>query len=260
MIKITTWNVNSIRKRQNLIEKFIKINSPDILCLQETKVSDKLFPESFFYSLGYKYLFWAGEDTGYNGVAIASKYKINQLESFVFVENSRHIAIQIEDIALHNIYIPAGGDIPNPEENPKFKYKLAVLDNLAHWAESIQKSNTIILGDFNVAPMPNDVWSHKQLLDVVSHTPVEVEKLNIFMANGGFIDTSRMFTCPEKKLYSWWSYRSKNWKLSDRGRRLDHIWVTHPLKDKLIASYINKDFRDMDTPSDHAPVNIEIKL
>ena len=106
----------------------------------------------------------------------------------------------------------------------------------------------------NVAPLETDVWSHKQLLKVVSHTPVEVEALARLARSQGWIDVVRRFIPPEEKLFSWWSYRARNWETSDRGRRLDHIWVTPALEDALSGACVLKPARGWDTPSDHVPV------
>ena len=123
--------------------------------------------------------------------------------------------------ALHNFYVPSGGDEPDPAVNPKFAHKLAFLDEMADWmtAERIGGSSAIIAGDLNIAPLETDVWNHKALLRVVSHTPVEVEKLNLVRAAGPWVDALRHFVPPEEKLYTWWSYRARGiGEKSDRGR------------------------------------------
>src|SRR5690606_30795589 len=131
-------------------------------------------------------------------------------------------------IELHNFYVPAGGDVPDPAVNPKFAHKLRFLDEAAAWfaARRNPENRFILLGDLNVAPLETDVWSHKQLLKVVSHTPVEVERMNRWCASHDWVDAVRRFVPPERKLYSWWSYRSPDWAAADKGRRLDHVWVT----------------------------------
>ena len=123
-----------------------------------------------------------------------------------------------------------------------------------------KNKNIIIVGDFNIAPKPHDVWSHKQMLKVVSHTPIEVEKLTKMQASLDFIDTHRMFVDDSQKLYSWWSYRGRDWRVSDRGRRLDHIWISQDLKPKLKSYSIAKEARGWHLPSDHVPVLLELEL
>ena len=124
---------------------------------------------------------------------------------------------------------------------------------------------SVLVGDFNVAPGEHDVWSHKQLLKVVSHTPVEVEALAKVQAAHDWTDVARALTPEDEKLYSWWSYRARDWKKSNRGRRLDHIWVSPALKDaatkKGRAGFkIHEDCRSWERPSDHAPVSLKLAL
>ena len=139
--------------------------------------------------------------------------------------------------------------------------KLRCLSEMKSWSKGIKSSSkTIIVGDFNIAPYEHDVWSHKQLLKVVSHTPAEVERLNALRDSLGWCDVARHFVAPEQKLYSWWSYRNRDWRKSDRGRRLDHIWVTPSLTSALQAFHIQKDARDWQQPSDHVPVVVDIAL
>ncbi|MGE5203670.1 MAG: exodeoxyribonuclease III, partial [Acidobacteriota bacterium] len=162
-------------------------------------------------------------------------------------------------IELHDLYLPAGGDIPDPKVNPKFAHKLQFLDELRHWftADSPKRRKAILVGDLNIAPLETDVWSHKELLKVVSHTPIEVEKLTAIQEAGGFVDAVRHFIPPEKKLYTWWSYRAQDWAKSDRGRRLDHIWVTKPLVPRLKGAKVKKLARGWTQGSDHVPVIVE---
>jgi exodeoxyribonuclease-3 len=116
----------------------------------------------------------------------------------------------------------------------------------------------ILVGDLNVAPLPNDVWSHRQLQDVVSHTPVEVEKLGALQETLGWIDSARLFVPASEKLYTWWSYRARDWAASDRGRRLDHAWVTPPLARHLAGVSVLREARGWAGPSDHVPVILDL--
>ena len=116
----------------------------------------------------------------------------------------------------------------------------------------------IAVGDLNIAPLQTDVWSHKQLLGVVSHTPIEVDRLAALQQAGGFVDAIRHFVPPEQPLYTWWSYRNRDWAASDRGRRLDHVWVTPPLVGALAKARVLRDSRSWDQTSDHVPVMIEL--
>jgi exodeoxyribonuclease-3 len=164
---------------------------------------------------------------------------------------------------LHNFYIPAGGDIPDPKANVKFAHKLDFLRELrARFAKQRRRRNTpvALVGDLNVAPLENDVWSHKQLLDVVSHTPVETELLSAAQDAFDWIDVTRSFVPHDEKIYSWWSYRANDWRASDRGRRLDHIWLSPGLKGAASGHEIVKDIRGWQQPSDHVPVLTTISL
>ena len=262
-ITLATWNINSIRLRLGLLEKFIQEEAPDIICLQETKVTDPLFPVDAIMRFGYPYLAYRGQKS-YNGVAILSKIPLHGLSMFNLagIEDARHLGVLLPDgTELHNLYIPAGGDEPDVTINPKFKHKLAVLDYLTEWFSRHRRPEQpiIIAGDFNIAPLPQDVWSHKQLLSVVSHTPIEVDALLRLQQSLGWIDGSRYFVDPNEKLYSWWSYRNQDWLKSDRGRRLDHIWVTPALQPALYAHQIKQPMRGWIQPSDHVPVMVSFK-
>lgn len=262
-MKILTWNINSVRLRAPLLmETLVRTMRPDVICLQETKTPDEHFPHEVFENLGFKYRHITGMK-GYNGVAILSKipFSVPEVHHRVKREDCRHIAVKFPQFELHNLYIPAGGDIPDRKENIKFAHKLDFVDELTDWfgARYSKKKPLVVLGDFNIAPLEHDVWSHKQLLDVVSHTPVEVEKLGAFQRSLAWHDAIRHFVPDDQKLYTWWSYRNQDWKKSNRGRRLDHIWVTPPLSDSLKKHTILTEARDWDKTSDHVPVMLEIK-
>jgi exodeoxyribonuclease-3 len=119
---------------------------------------------------------------------------------------------------------------------------------------------SILVGDLNVAPLEHDVWSHKQMLRVVSHTPIECEKLVAAQNAGGWVDSMRQHTPEPTKLYTWWSYRSPDWATADKGRRLDHIWTSPMLADRISAIGIAKTYRGAERPSDHVPVTATIEI
>ncbi len=264
-MKIATWNINSVRLRREIVSKFLLENNIDILCLQETKTEDATYPKEFFDDIGYGHQHFSGQKS-YNGVAIISKIPFETQDIIGHINDDKRdisVSFQLENdeiVELHNFYIPAGGDEPDVDINPKFKHKLEYIDSVKNWFKKNRtpKNNIIIVGDFNIAPYEHDVWSHKQLLKIVSHTPIEVEKLNDMKSSIGFVDVAREFILESQKLYSWWSYRNRDWRKSNRGRRLDHIWVTEPLKSKVKNFEITTDLRDWEKPSDHVPVIIEI--
>jgi exodeoxyribonuclease III len=269
-IKISTWNINSVRLRIDLVAKFIKETRPDILCLQETKCPDDAFPRKRFKRLGYTNLALNGQK-GYHGVVVLSRLPFESSSAHTFCGKSdcRHVSIVLgeraglsEPITLHNFYVPAGGDIPDPTVNPKFAHKLAFLDEMRSSAalQPATSGRNIMVGDLNVAPLEYDVWSHKQLLTVVSHTPIECEKLLGIQKIGGWIDAVRRFVPEPAKLFTWWSYRSPDWAAADKGRRLDHIWVSPALAERVSAVQVLKDSRGWARPSDHVPVTATLEL
>jgi exodeoxyribonuclease-3 len=263
-LRIATWNINSVRIRIGILKKLVEQASPDIICLQETKAEDHVFPLEELKSLGFQHIYFSGQKS-YNGVAILSKIPLDTVSCMTMakIDHKRHIcALLPNGTALHNFYVPAGGDVPDPAVNPSFDHKLKYVEDMTRWAHSTKsnKQQMIIVGDFNIAPYEHDVWSHKQLLKIVSHTPAETERLAALRESLDWCDVARHFVKQEEKLYSWWSYRNRDWRKSDRGRRLDHIWVTPGLKNALQHFQILKDARDWESPSDHVPVLMDIKF
>lgn len=263
-MKLVTWNINSLRLRLPALARLVGEEAPDVICLQETKVPDDLFPRADIEALGYPHLHFRGMK-GYNGVAILSRLPLDEADGSNWCNRTdcRHAAVTLPGgVRLHNFYIPAGGDIPDPDENEKFAHKLRFLDEIADWfaTEHDSRKPSILVGDLNIAPLETDVWSHKQLLKVVSHTPVEVEKLGALQASNDWVDAVRHFIPPEEKLYSWWSYRAKDWDAADRGRRLDHIWVTPPMVNSLRSAAVRRQARGWEKASDHVPVIVEMTI
>ncbi len=266
-LKITTWNINSVRLRFPQVAAFLQTHQPDVLCLQETKCRDSEFPGSDFRKLGYEHLAINGQK-GYHGVAIASRLPLHEVErrNFCNIGDARHISATVsvggKPIRVNNFYVPAGGDEPDPQTNPKFAHKLSFLDELDEWIsqDSFSKNRSLIVGDLNIAPLEHDVWNHRALLKVVSHTPIETDKLKAIIARGKWIDALRRFTPAEQKLYTWWSYRSPDWSAADKGRRLDHIWASPPLEPCLHTIEILREARGWERPSDHVPVSLVLKL
>jgi exodeoxyribonuclease-3 len=262
-IKIATWNINSVRLRMPIVERFVNVTKPDVICLQETKCRDSEFPRSHFEKLGYPHLAINGQK-GYHGVCIASRIPFKSIDrkEFCGKGDARHIAVTFSggsvpsDLSLHNFYIPAGGDEPDVTINDKFAHKLQFLDEMELWLKEarVAAKHALLVGDLNIAPLETDVWNHKALLKVVSHTPIEIEKFARVYNAGPWIDAVRQFIPVERKLYSWWSYRSSDWSAADKGRRLDHIWASKTLLPSLEAVEIFRDARGWDKPSDHVPV------
>lgn len=257
-LRVATWNINSVRLRIAALERLVAAFNPDVLCLQETKVVDDDFPLAPLAALGYRHTLVHGMKS-YNGVAILSRLPLTSAttKSWCDRNDCRHVIAELPgNIELHNVYVPAGGDIPDPDVNEKFAHKLRFLDEMTEWfrTNGANGAKSILVGDLNVAPLETDVWSHKQLLDVVSHTPVEVARFGKLQAARGWVDAVRHFVPREQKLFSWWSYRARDWVASNRGRRLDHVWVTPTLAGSLTKIHVLREARGWDLPSDHVPV------
>ncbi len=254
-LTIATWNINSVRLRAGLVARLLREEAPDILCLQECKSPVELIPADVFAEAGYPYMVARGQK-GYNGVAIISRLPIQDAGHIDWCArgDSRHVAARLDNgLLIHNLYIPAGGDIPDPGVNPKFAHKLDFLTELTSHFHTTPPTRSLLVGDLNIAPLPHDVWNHRQLLKIVSHTPVETEGLGAALEAGDWVDITRQ-DIPEGQLYSWWSYRSPNWDAADKGRRLDHVWASRDIANAAHSSRILRDVRGWPQPSDHAPV------
>ncbi len=263
-LSICSWNINSVRLRIDTVEKFLLEYQPDVLCLQETKVVNDQFPDKMFRRLGYGHIAINGQKA-YHGVAIISRVPMQPVAAREFCGkgDARHVAVNLPgDIELHNFYVPAGGDEPDTEINEKFAHKLDFMREMAEWFETWPQGSgrKVLVGDLNVAPLEHDVWSHKQMLKVVSHTPIEVAHLDRVQAAHGWIDVARQFIPPEEKHYTWWSYRSPDWQTSNRGRRLDHIWVSPGLENAATSFSVAEAVRGWPQPSDHAPILASLKV
>jgi exodeoxyribonuclease-3 len=262
---LATWNINSVRLRARLVEKFLRQWQPDVLCLQEIKCLNDQFPAKPFRKLGYEHQVVHGQK-GYHGVAILSRRPLTEIErrDFCGVGDSRHLHVELEvggrRVRLHNFYVPAGGDVPDPALNPKFDHKLRFVDEMRRLDSRGAGMPNLLVGDLNIAPLEHDVWSHRQLLDVVSHTPVETEALTAMQQGGGWRDLMRQTVPANQKLYSWWSYRAHDWLASNRGRRLDHIWAEEELAKSLVSLEVLRDARGWRQPSDHVPVVARFEL
>jgi len=260
-ISIASWNINSVRARIGIVEKFLREETPDILCLQETKVECASFPPDMFRRLGYDHIVTHGQRM-HHGVAIVSKMPLAEVRKYDWQANgeARHIGVTLPGgVRLDNVYIPAGGDIADRDLNPKFGQKLDFYARMTEWSGALDQP-TILTGDFNVAPLESDVWNHKALLDVVSHTPIEVETLGRLQAAANWVDLGRHFIEAPTPLFTWWSYRAKDWELSNRGRRLDHMWVTPDLLAKAVSHRVVQPARSWERPSDHIPLITEFAL
>lgn len=260
-LKIASWNINSVRARTEIVARFLSEAQPDVLCLQETKVIDSDFPKPLFRKLGYEHLILCGQRM-HHGVAIISRLPMREDDRFDWQANgeARHVGVRLEcGLRIENVYVPAGGDVPDRELNPKFGQKLDFIDRMTRWSEQCTVP-TVLTGDFNVAPLECDVWSHKALLNVVSHTPIEVERLNLLQQSNEWVDLGRHFHPAPGRLHTWWSYRSPDFTKNDRGRRLDHMWATKDVAALARRHEVHETCRSWTRPSDHVPLVTEFEI
>lgn len=269
-LTVTTWNVNSVRRRLPLLERLVSEARPDLICLQETRCPDGQFPLRRLTRLGYANAALNGRN-GSHGVAVLSRLPFDAVAGGEGCgrPDSRHLAVTLgeraglrDPLTVHNFYVPAGGEEPDPARNAKFAHKLAFLDDM-RTRQDLRPGRTghaIVVGDLNVAPLEHDAWSHRQLTGAVSHTPIECEMLAAVQAAGGWFDVPRAFTPEPAKLYTWWSYRSPDWAAADRGRRLDHIWVSPAIAGRVRDMTVARQARGWPQPSDHVPVTAVIAL
>ena len=257
-MKIISWNVNSVRARIENIKNYIKDSAPDILFLQEIKTQNENFPSKEFKNLGYiSYVF--GQKS-YNGVAIISKHKLDNINnSFIKddLKQSRIITAEFnlkkKKIELINIYVPNG----NPVDTEKYEYKKEWLKKfILSVKKKIQKnSNILIAGDFNIIPEEIDVHDFKRYEnDALGR--LEVRKKYRELINLGFKDVYR-FKNKSKQEYTFWDYFAGSWQ-KNYGMRIDHFLISNSLIENIKSININKKPRSKVKPSDHTPIELEI--
>ena len=264
MLTIATWNINSVRLRLPIVLRFLNEHAPDVLCLQETKCPNELFPRAAFEEAGYGHVAAHGQK-GYHGVATISRLPLADAWSRDYCEmgDTRHLTVTLlrdgGPLRLHNYYVPAGGDEPDPAVNAKFDHKLRFVGEMRRHRAGHGASD-VLVGDLNIAPEEADVWSSRQLRNVVSHTDVEREAMRGLIRDSAWTDLMRRHTGPDEKLYTWWSYRNRDWKASNRGRRLDHVWGSADVAERLAGMEVLREARDWEKPSDHVPVLVKLDL
>ncbi len=257
MVKVATFNVNSLRARLDIVFDWLQVNRPDILAVQETKVQDADFPGADFDDIGYRYVF-RGQKS-YNGVAVFSRSAISHVRFGLLDEprdEPRLVAAQTCGVHIVNTYIPQG-DSPI---SPKYAYKLAWFARLREFFEACFRPDQPVLwvGDLNVAPEAIDVYDPVQLIGHVCFNP-EVSAALVDVRAWGFVDLFRMH-CKLAGHYTFWDYRMRDALRHNRGWRLDHIMGTQPLAERCRACYVDKGPRAAERPSDHAPLIAEFDL
>lgn len=264
MLRVATWNINSVRLRIDQVSRFVAESGTDVLCLQEIKCLEDQFPRKAFEAMGMPHLKIAGQK-GWHGVAIASRLPIEPSDTFNACKlgHARCVSARIAGVDIQNFYIPAGGDTPDRVLNPKFDHKMDFYEQLTTIVGGLDRSRKLLLcGDFNIAPSEFDVWNHRYMSKIVSHTPIEVETLNRMQAVGGFHDVVRDAYPEPQKLASWWSYRAQDFRKSARGLRLDHIWTSEGLTPAVVrgSAIIHEPVRAWEQPSDHCPITVDLDV
>jgi exodeoxyribonuclease-3 len=255
-MKLATWNVNSLKIRLPHVIDWLKENQPDILCLQETKLSDDNFPVNEILEIGYQSVF-SGQKT-YNGVAILSKQKGSEIITTIpgFIdEQKRIVAATYGNLRIISIYVPNGESI----ESNKYDYKLKWLPALNEWLQQELKdyAKLALLGDFNIAPEDRDVYDPEIWEGKVLCSQPERNAFNELI-NLGLTDSFRLFEQPDKS-YTWWDYRMMAFRLN-RGLRIDHILLSSELASTCMTCTIDKTMRKRERPSDHAPILVELSM
>ena len=262
---IATWNVNSIRTRLSQIIEWINVHTPDVLCLQETKVVDNCFPFEPFEKLGYSVEAYGQKS--YNGVAIISKLKTENINKGfyspknsdqnieIFLDQKRLISADINGIKIINVYVPNGSALGTD----KFQYKINWLNGLSSLLDQEVKKGELIclVGDFNIAPSNLDIHDPKKYEGGIMASKKERDALNNVL-KGRLIDSFRIFEKNEGH-WSWWDYRNNAYELN-KGWRIDHIYISKELSSKLKSCVIDSLPRGNLRPSDHVPVMIDLNL
>ncbi len=255
-MKIVTWNVNSLNVRLPHVQAWLEVAQPDVLALQETKMTDDKFPVEALREVGYEAVY-AGQKT-YNGVATLSKTKATDpITDIPGLDDPqrRILAVTVAGVRVINLYVVNGSEVGSE----KFAYKLHWLQQVTKFiqAQMQQFDKVVVLGDFNIAPTDADVHDPEAWRDDILVSPVEREALNKIL-DLGLTDTFRMFDQPEK-LWSWWDYRKAAFR-RNMGLRIDMVLACKAMADKCTAAYIDKEPRRQDRPSDHTPVIAEFDI
>lgn len=258
VVRVATYNANSIRARLPIVGDWLDREQPDILCLQETKVQDGDFPEMLFRERGYRVI-WKGQKS-YNGVAIASRHAISEVRYRLYgigdEEEARFLSARIKDLSVVNVYAPQGYAIGTE----KFRYKLLWMHDLLEHIRATYEPDSMLLlaGDFNVALQPMDVYDPDRFEGKVCFHPEERAILREYL-RWGLVDLFREYEHRAGK-YTFWDYRIPNAVKRNTGWRLDYILVTKPLVRKSSAVWIDIEPRLRERPSDHTFLVAEFNL
>jgi len=262
-VQIATWNVNSVRTRLDQVLAWLEQEQPDLLCLQETKVDDPLFPLEAFETAGWRVSIHGQK--AYNGVALVSREPLEDVrcgfvgellddaEAQQLGEQKRVISALLDGVRVLNLYVPNGSSL----KSDKYPYKLAWLACLRRYlaAQAERGEPLCMVGDFNIAPEARDIHDPDRLSGGIMASAAEREALSAVL-NGRLQDVFRVFE-PDTGHWSWWDYRTGAWD-RDRGWRIDHIYLCDELLGLARSCVIHKHVRGNDQPSDHAPVSVDL--
>ena len=262
-MQIATWNVNSIRTRLDQVQAWLQDAQPDLLCLQETKVDDPLFPHEVFEAQGYQVHFHGQK--AYNGVAIVSRQPLEDVrrgftgelpedaEALQLGEQKRVISALVNNIRIVNVYVPNGSAL----KSEKYPYKLEWLSCLNRYlsAQAKRDEPLFLVGDFNIALEARDIHHPERLTGGIMASELEREAL-LNVLGDRLHDVFRVFE-PDANHWSWWDYRSGAWD-RDQGWRIDHIYLCDELLSQARSCVIHKHLRGHEKPSDHAPVTVDL--
>lgn len=256
MLKLASWNVNSLKIRLEQVLEWFDSAEMDILALQETKLVDELFPQTAFLDKGY-HIVYSGQKT-YNGVAVISRYPITEIVREVPNYNDpqrRILATTVAGIRLINLYVPNGAAV----NSEKYLYKLNWLEQITSFIQDQLKhyEQVAVVGDFNIAPEDCDVHDPKEWEGSILVSPAEREAFQNLLSLG-LEDSFRRFA-QEEGLFSWWDYRAAGFR-RNRGLRIDHVLLNKKLSERCLHSAIDKEPRKSERPSDHAPVWVSLEL
>ena len=254
-MRIATWNVNSLKARQERVEEWLAYAKPDILCLQETKLSDKTFPHLSFQALGYESVHHGQGQ--WNGVAILSRVGISDPtngfdEDHVdpYEGDARVLAATCDGVRVVSVYVPNGREVGTEFYDRKLVWLQALRDWLA--ATSAPTDEVVVLGDFNVAPEDRDVWSPQAFIGATHVTPPERAAV-AELRDWGMVDVFRRQYPDADGLFSYWDYRRGDFH-EHRGMRIDLVLATEPLAARTRWAVVDRNARKGKQPSDHAPV------
>ena len=258
MMKIATFNINSIRGRLPRLLEWLEEAAPDVVCLQELRIYPEEFPVDAIRDAGYGAL-WVGQKPRYNGVAIlargATPIEIRRgLPGDAKDGQARYLEAAVNGVLVACLYAPNG----NPQPGPKFDYKLAWLDRLIAHAKSLQASGApvVLAGDFNVVPTPLDIYPTTSYDDNALVQPEGRERFRTLLA-AGWTDALRK-RHPKERIYTFWDYLRKRWE-RDAGLRIDHLLLNAQTAKRLVDANVDKEVRGREGASDHAPVWVTLK-